>query len=262
MGIYSVGFNKGYSVSIHPFVLYFFCNSGVKKYRVASILIFTKEMSRKMGQGVLFNFITGKYLRPFREERIFFFLDLDSSSSVAEKLGDLEYHRFVNEFYFDITEDIVDAWGEIYQYVGDEVVVTWKMKKGLPNGNCLRAYFDIVYRIDSLKEKYLQRYGTFPKFKAALHCGEVIAAQVGDIKTEIVFHGDVVNTTSRIERLCSELGERLLISKDLYDKLPDFHKYFRTVGNIRLRGKENFVELFGLKKQHSESEKSLNLLGG
>lgn len=217
---------------------------------MASVIIFTKEMSRKMGQGVLFNFITGKYAKPFREERIFMFLDLDSSSSLAEKLGDLHYHQFLNEFYYDITDDIIEARGEIYQYVGDEVVVTWKMQKGLRSGNCLRAYFNIVYKIETIKRKYINRFGAFPSFKAAFHCGEVITAQIGDIKTEIVFHGDVVNTTSRMERLCSELGERLLISKDLLDKLPVlFGDYFKPVGKIRPRGKERHVELFGLKER-------------
>lgn len=213
---------------------------------MASVIIFTKEMSRKMGQNVLFNFITGRYTKPFREERIFMFLDLDSSSLMAEKMGDLLYHQFLNEFYFDITDDIVDARGEIYQYVGDEVVVTWKTKIGVRAGNCLRAYFNIVGKIETLKGKYLNRFGIIPSFKVALHCGEVIIAQVGDIKTEIVFHGDVVNTTSRIERLCGELGQKLLVSKELLDKLPLFNKYFLNVGMVRPRGKEKYVELFGL----------------
>ena len=48
------------------------------------VIIFTKQMSRKMGQRVLLNFITGKYSRPYYEERIFMFLDLDASSALAE----------------------------------------------------------------------------------------------------------------------------------------------------------------------------------
>jgi adenylate cyclase len=59
----------------------------------------------------------------------------------------------------------------------------------------------------------------------------VIIAQIGDIKSEIVFHGDVVNTTSRMERLRSDLGKRLLISKNLVEQLPDlFSEHFVSVG--------------------------------
>ncbi|HEX6891546.1 MAG TPA: adenylate/guanylate cyclase domain-containing protein [Chryseolinea sp.] len=220
-----------------------------------AVIIFTKQMSRKMGQRVLFNYITGKYTRPYYEERIFMFIDLDSSSSLAETLGDLRYHQFLNEFYYDITDDIVDAHGEIYQYVGDEVVVTWKLERGLDSGNCILAYFKIVEKIEKVKEKYIARFGTYPRFKAAVHCGQVIAAQIGDIKSEIVFHGDVVNTTSRIERLCSDLGERFLISKDLLVQLPEwFVEHFVSVGNVKPRGKQRLVGLFGFREKASKTD--------
>jgi len=214
-----------------------------------SIIIFTKQMSRKMGQRTLFNFITGKYTRPYHEERIFMFLDLDASSALAETLGDLRYHQFLNEFYYDIADEIVDAHGDIYQYVGDEVVITWKMKTGLNSGNCLRPYFQILGKIEKVKQKYIDKFGAYPRFKAAVHCGQVIAAQIGDIKTEIVFHGDVVNTTSRIERLCSDLGEKLLISRSLYDRLPSHVcDHFVSVGNVKPRGKQQLIELFGYRE--------------
>lgn len=219
-----------------------------------AVIIFTKQMSRKMGQRVLFNFITGRYSRPFYEERIFMFLDLDASSELAETMGDLKYHQFLNEFYFDITDDIVDAHGEIYQYVGDEVVVTWKMERGVSSGNCLRAYFKILSKIEKVKEKYIVRFGTYPRFKAALHCGQVVIAQIGDIKSEIVYHGDVMNTTSRIERLCSDLGEKLLLSRNLVDQLPaSVAEHFVSVGNVKPRGKQRLIELFGLQKNVADS---------
>lgn len=213
-----------------------------------TVIIFTKEMSRKMGQQVLINFITGKYSRPFYEERIFMFLDLDGSSSLAEKLGDFKYHQFLNEFSYDIADEIVNTHGEIYQYIGDEVVITWKINRGLASGNCVHAYFKILDKIEQVKQKYITRFGTYPKFKAALHCGQVVIAQIGDIKSEIVFHGDVVNTTSRIERLCSEMKEKLLISKNLLDQLPAlFNEYFVSVGNVKPRGKQRLIELFAFR---------------
>jgi len=217
-----------------------------------TIIIFTKEMGRKMGQQVLVNFITGKYSRPYYEERIFMFLDLDASVSLAETLGDFRYHQFLNEFFYDIADEIVETHGEIYHYIGDEVVVTWEMKRGLASGNCLRAYFKILEKIDKVKQKYTTRFGAYPKFKAALHCGQVVIAQIGDIKSEIVFHGDVVNTTSRIERLCSELGEKLLVSKSLLEQLPSvFVQYFVSVGHVKPRGKQRLIELFGFRDDTS-----------
>jgi adenylate cyclase len=217
-------------------------------FGMACIIMFTKEMNRKLGQGVLFNFITGKYAHPFHEERIFLFVDLDSATTLAERLGDLQYHRLLNEFFCDLAEPVVAAKGAIHHYVGDEVVITWKMEQGLASGNCLNAYFSIVEKMQKLRPKYMRLFGMHPSFKAAYHCGAIVTGEIGDIKSEIVFHGDVINTTSRIERLCSRLNEKCLISKDLMEKLPLYRHRFQLVGSFELRGKKSGTEVFGLRR--------------
>ena len=117
----------------------------------------------------------------------------------------------LNDFFIDVTDSILYTKGEIYQYVGDEVVITWPTMKGLKNANCLRAVFYAQQHILSRSDKYIKKYGMIPEFKAALHCGEIIHGEVGHMKTEIAFHGDVINTTARLERLCSKLNEKVLI---------------------------------------------------
>lgn len=214
---------------------------------LTSLVIFTREISRKMGQGVLFNFILGRYFRPRKEKRIFMFLDMTSSVSKAETLGDMEYHNLLNDFFCDITDCILMSGGRIHQYVGDEVVVSWPVRKNTNTENCLLAYFNSVEKIQVLRRRYETKYNVVPHFKAAFHYGEVIYGEIGEIKSEIVFHGDTMNTTARLERMCSELKEDVLLSKVLYDTFsPDVKKLFRSAGNIKLRGKEQRMEIFGL----------------
>ena len=175
------------------------------------------------------------------------FIDLNNSTSIAEKLQGLTYHNFINDFFNDITQSIVYTQGKIYQYVGDEVVVYWNMKTGIKNANCIYTYFYALQCLEDLSEKYLEKYRIIPSFKASIHCGHIIRGEVGDIKSEIVFHGDVMNSTSRMERLCSELNEPLLISKDLYQLLPLFvQAQLISKGNFKLRGKEQEIETHGL----------------
>ena len=206
---------------------------------------FIRQINRLLGQNVLVNYITGKYHQPKEEERIFMFLDLDGSTSLAENLGNVRYHDLLNDFFYDITEPVLWSEGEIYQYVGDEVVVTWPLSRGLREGNCLRCYYRIVERIGELAGEYQSRYGVVPRFKAGLHVGRVIVAEVGDIKKEIVFHGDPVNTVSRILGTCHPLGKPLLVSGDLVAKLPVMTDLTpSSVGQISLRGKGEQLELF------------------
>ena len=211
------------------------------------LIIFIKEISKKLGREVLMNFISGKYYRPKTEERIFMFLDINDSTTIGERLNGLDYHSFVNEFFKDIAESIVTTNGEVYQYIGDEVVVSWSMKKGIKDANCIYTFFYARQTIKRLSKKYLDRFGFVPTFKASIHCGQVIRGEIGDVKSEIVFSGDVLNTTSRIEGLCRTLGEPLLISQQLLEKLPDFiKKSFVSKGSFDLKGKENEFQVYAL----------------
>ena len=45
------------------------------------------QVNDKYGPGVFRDFLLGKYFHPKREERIFMFMDLRSSTTIAEKLG-------------------------------------------------------------------------------------------------------------------------------------------------------------------------------
>ncbi len=79
------------------------------------------------------------------------FLDINSSTTIAEELGDQKYHELLKDFFSDITNPIIDNNGEIYQYVGDEVVVAWKYEDGIENGKCIKCFFDIKTQIASLR---------------------------------------------------------------------------------------------------------------
>ena len=182
---------------------------------LTTIIIFVYQMSRKMGQRVLWNFVTGNYHRARKETRIFMFMDINDSTTIAEKLGDIKYNKLLNDFFIDITQNILDNYGEIYRYVGDEVVVSWKMNKGLQNSRFLRTFFDSKRTIISGSEKYLKEYGLVPSFSAGFHCGDVMVGELGEVKSQICFIGRVMYETSRIEKACRTLNQEVLVSKDL-----------------------------------------------
>jgi len=178
-------------------------------------------------------------------ERVFMFLDITSSTSIAENLGHVKYFELLNDFFNDLAKPIEAHKGEIYQYVGDEVVVSWALEEGISDANCLHCFFDILDTIDELSYKYLDKYDMVPAFKAGMHYGKVSTGTIGTIKKEIIYTGDVLNTTSRIEGQCNQYNVNLLLSKDLMNKLPDENQFnFVEIGEISLRGKASYVTLF------------------
>lgn len=194
------------------------------------------------------------YTRPFSEvERIFMFLDIRSSTTIAEDLGHLQYFELLNDFFRDIAEPISNNKGQIYQYVGDEVVVSWPMDDGLTDSNCLKCYFEIVDIMANLTEKYKGKYAVNPSFKAGMHFGKVSTGTVGTLKKEIIYTGDVLNTASRIEGLCNKHNVDLLLSKDLVDKLPLNDVFLpKRIGEISLRGKSTEIMLFTVERTNNE----------
>lgn len=193
------------------------------------------------------------YRRPFSEvERIFMFLDIRSSTTIAEELGHMRYFELLNDFFRDIAESISNNKGRIYQYVGDEVVVSWPLEDGLLNANCLQCYFDIVDVMSKLTDKYMEKYDVNPTFKAGMHYGKVSTGTVGTLKKEIIYTGDVLNTASRIEGLCNKHNVDLLLSKDLVDTLSLKNDYRPVkIGEISLRGKSTEIILFTVKRSNN-----------
>lgn len=208
---------------------------------------FTRLISRKIGQGMLLSHITGTYYTPVTEFRIVMFLNIANSKKISEKLGAYQFHHFLKEFFFDITPDIVTRQGIIYEYVDDLVVISWNLEKGTADANCIRIFFEIKETLKTLKENYYSKYGFMPKINAALHTGELVRAEIGDIKTQIVFHGDVMNTCSRVLGKTNDLEADFLITRDLLDitDLPLLYDS-ESVGDIELRGKGSKMELFKL----------------
>ena len=128
-------------------------------------MLFYSEVSDNLGQGVLRNFLTGKYHKPREEERVFMFLDMKSSTTIAEKMGHKRYHDLLNDYYADMTPAIIKTAGLIYQYVGDEIVISWNTKKGFENNNCIECFFKIKDQLESNTEKFSKTYGVVPGFK-------------------------------------------------------------------------------------------------
>jgi adenylate cyclase len=206
------------------------------------------QVNSKFGQGAFWNIIRGKYNTAKEEERIFMFLDLNSSTTIAERLGNTKYHDLLKEFFADITYPIIENKGEIYQYVGDEIVLTWAPADQGQYRQCIECFFEIKVHIEKHQQKYLSNYGLVPSFKAGIHFGKVTVGEIGIIKRDITCSGDVLNTAARILSMCNELNKELVVSGELVSKIHSLNNYYATqsLGHIKLRGKEKELLLISI----------------
>ena len=179
------------------------------------------------------------------------FLDMKSSTTIAEELGHIKYFELLKSYYFDLSDAIIKNEGEVYQYVGDEIVMSWKFSKGIKNNNCVNCFFDMKAALEKKKGYYLKTYGVHPEFKAGIHFGEVTIGEIGVLKKDIFFTGDVLNTTARIQSLCNKYSVEFIASKKLIEHLNLGKNYsLSALKTEKLRGKTKLVDLVAIQKLH------------
>ena len=206
------------------------------------IISFINQVNRKYGPGILVPLLLGRYRNPREEDRIFMFMDLKSSTATAEELGHLKYSSFIRDCFSDINEVLYRFRAQVYQYVGDEIVVTWPESEGLKNHFCIEFYFACIKQFQNRTAYYMTNYGFLPNFKAGAHTGRVTAVEIGEVKRDIAYHGDTLNTASRIQGVCNDYSKSFLVSEFLLHKVgrhPDMKTH--ELGKILLKGKTTTV---------------------
>ncbi len=211
------------------------------------LVVFIKEVSNSLGKGTLVNFLLGTYHNPRMEERIFMFVDMKSSTTIAEQLGHVRYFELLNDCFSDMTDSILDYKGEIYQYVGDEVIITWPLAKGVKDSQYLECIFDIKRLFQDRRDYYRENYDVVPDFKAGIHFGEVTAGEMGVVRKEVMFSGDVLNTTARLRDLCKTYDTDIIISEKLLGKVVNPDQYeIKDLGENEVRGRQERIKIAGV----------------
>lgn len=212
--------------------------------------LFYAEISDNLGQNVLLNFFTGKYHNPIVEQRTFMFTDMKNSTMIAEKIGNVNYFKFLRSYYNDLSEAILKYQGEVYQYIGDEIVISWQKTNKKSTDNSVNCFFAMKDALAQKREAYLKEYGFSPDFKAGIHQGEVTVGEIGALKKEIFFTGDVLNTTARIQNLCANFKIDLLVSEIVSNNLISNKNYtLNSIEKILLKGKSNAITVVEIQRK-------------
>ncbi len=239
------------SAAFHKFVENTFRQKWLLEKMPEWILLFTLtqlalEINHKYSQGVFFNIIVGKYLQPREEKRIIMFVDLKNSTPIAEKLGHKEYFKFIRDVIFCLSAGIAEYDGRVYQYVGDEIVAWWPCNK-VNAKKCVHSLIEARKIINTNADVFRWGYDITPEYKVGIHAGNIMVGQVGITKKDLVMSGDTINTAARIRSACTELNQKMLVSKEIIELLEMEEWQSESQGMVDLKGKNESIELFALK---------------
>jgi adenylate cyclase len=203
---------------------------------VTGNLIF--QMGALLGFGTLKSILTGRYVQPRPEMRAFLMVDMKDSTGLAERLGPVRFHALLNDFFGDVADAALETGAEIHKYVGDEAILTWRGERALRDGDCLACPFLVRDFIAGNAERYRRRFGAVPGFRAALHYGEIVAGEIGDVRREIAYVGDTLNVAARLLDAAREKKCDVLASAEVLERsgLPP-NLRAETLPTLAVRGR-------------------------
>src|SRR5262249_7907091 len=139
--------------------------SVIFSFGVTGAFIFVLQISQIIGQRTLRDWVLGRYHRPRQEDRFFLFIDIAGSPTLAERLGPLAVHQFLNGVFLEASDPVEDYRGEIHQYVGDEMVVTWLERDGRPEARPIGCFAAIEAALDAAATDFVRAYGAAPRVR-------------------------------------------------------------------------------------------------
>ena len=188
---------------------------------------------------------------------VIWFCDLRDSTHLAETLSLDSFLGILNDFFDCMAGAVLDHGGEVLRFIGDAALAIFPIggtsklleEACTPSeGACKRALDaarDARQRIDALNKRR-QEAGDPPiRYGLALHVGDVMYGNIGvPQRLEFTVIGKAANEAARLEGLCKEVGEPILISSAFPRCFPG---EMRSLGTHSLKGVSEPQEIFALK---------------
>lgn len=182
---------------------------------------------------------------------VIWFSDLRQSTMLSETLPRAEYLKILNGFFDSMAGAIMDHGGEVLKFVGDAVLGIFPIDDPtnphpVASANAVAAIREAERRLEILNQERQLKDEPCLGYGIALHRGDLTYGNIGSAdRLDFTVIGPAVNEASRIEGMCKELGEPILLSASFAES---FSGGLRSVGKHCLRGVREDQELFSLPK--------------
>ena len=190
------------------------------------------------------NGIDPRTLKPCYKEKIIFFADIVSFTSITEKMQVSEVVDLLNQFFTICTTAIAARGGEVTKFIGDCVMAYFDGDRA---DEAVQSSIDILAELEALRHQAPHDSPVKVLYIGiGLAKGKVLEGNIGSqTKKEYTVIGDAVNVAARIEGLTRQLNRFLVFSASVREGLGDRWRPVR-LGDFHAKGKEEIVEVYSL----------------
>ncbi|HYD04649.1 MAG TPA: adenylate/guanylate cyclase domain-containing protein [Reyranella sp.] len=185
-------------------------------------------------------------------EAVLFYADLRSFTPLADSLPGDQMLALLDSCFDCMVRPVNRHGGEVLKFLGDGLLAIFRLKERQRAKICagaLAAASEALDLMELLAAERLKDGRPTPGLDIALHVGTVQYGNVGtDTRLDFTVIGPAVNEAARIEVLCKELGQPLLVSQAFAAAADDSRGHLVSLGSHRLRGIREETELFTLAR--------------
>lgn len=170
------------------------------------------------------------------------FSDIRSFVSISEKMTPEMSFDFINKIIGMIAPIITAHGGFIDKYIGDAIMALFEFPD-----NALDAAIEMQKKIKESDAKI--------KIGIGLNLGPLMLGIIGiESRLQGTVMSDSVNTANRLESVTSLYETDIIFSKEVLEQLSEKNKYhFRYIGKIKVKGREQLVEMYELLNSLDEN---------
>jgi len=180
------------------------------------------------------------------------FCDIRDFTAISEQLTPKEVVILLNSYYSGMADVIKKHLGNISQFVGDEIFVTFGAPFPVdnPEEKAILCALDMKSRLNEINQNLNHSLNTEIHVGIGINHGPVVAGNLGsDDRLSYSITGDAVNTAKRIEALTKGKKDVILVSETIFEKTN--HIIDTTSWDpVEIRGKNEKVQVYqvnGLK---------------
>jgi adenylate cyclase len=186
-------------------------------------------------------------------DAVIWFSDLRNSTPLAESLGHQVFLELLNDYFEATAGAVLEHGGEVLRFIGDASLAVFPINNADEAGQvcatAIAAARDARGRVaaanDVRRARGLREFG----YGVGVHRGHVLYGNIGTPeRLEFSVVGAAANETARIEALCKETGNDVVVSESVVRHLPQQADELSSLGRQTLRGVGREIEVFALAR--------------